>query len=69
METINNGTFAYGYTFSKLSIQVEQIMTSILICRSEYAYVVVTISLIYDSDICSSNSSKQRTRSAKVKTR
>ena len=46
METINNGTFAYGYTFSKLSVQIEQTMTSILICISEYGYVVVTISLI-----------------------
>ena len=40
METINNWTFVHGYTISKLSL------TSILIYRSKWGYVVATISLI-----------------------
>jgi len=40
METVNNGTFAHGYTFRKLSL------TSILIYRSKCGYVVATGSLI-----------------------
>jgi len=46
METINNVTFAYLYIFSKPSFQIKQTMTSLLICRSKYAYVVAQFSLI-----------------------
>ena len=36
MGTINNGTFGYGYKFSKLSFQIEQTTISILIYRNKY---------------------------------
>jgi len=40
IETINNGTFAHGYTISKLSL------INILIYRSKCGFILATISLI-----------------------